>query len=328
MGPECPHADATFSVAARLFTNILQPNKRRMTLRIRILQLLLLAGLPGYLFAQNQETENGLLWSITGNTLEQPSYLYGTIHMIDTDDFFWPNGTLEAFESAEQVVFEIDMDMMNDLSAQFSMLMGVMMNDGTTLRQLLSEEDYNFVKKEFDELGLPMFIFERMKPMFLTIFAGTDFSPEQFSGGGIKSYEMEFMQMATEQEKETGGLESVEFQMSIFDSIPYKAQAEMLVESLRSTDNGEDQLREMVELYKKEDLNGLNKMINSEGETLMEYDHIILEGRNKAWIPVMEDMMKEKSTFFAVGAGHLAGESGVINLLRSRGYQLRPIKSL
>jgi uncharacterized protein YbaP (TraB family) len=218
--------------------------------------------------------------------------------------------------------------MMNDMSAQFSMLMGVMMADGTTLGELLSEEDYAFVKKEFDELGLPMFLLERMKPMFLTIFAGGDFSPEQFTGGNIKSYEMEFMAMAEEQSKETGGLESVEFQMSIFDSIPYKAQADMLVESLRSSDNGEDQLKEMVELYKKQDLNGLNDMLNSEGETLMEYDHIILEGRNRAWIPVMDEMMKEKPTFFAVGAGHLAGETGVIHLLRAEGYQLRPIKSL
>lgn len=292
------------------------------------LVLLLFTALPSLLFSQKSESENGLLWSITGNGLEQPSYLYGTIHMIDTEDFFWPSGTLEAFKACDQVIFEIDMDMMDDMSAQFSMLMGVMMSDGTTLSQLLSEEDYEFVKKEFDQLGLPMFIAERMKPMFLTVFAGGDFSPEQFAGGGIKSYEMEFMQLAAEQEKETGGLESVEFQMSIFDSIPYKAQAEMLVESLKSSDNGEDQLKEMVELYKQQDLNGLNQLLNTEGETLMEYDHIILEGRNRAWIPIMEEMMKDRPSFFAVGAGHLAGESGVIALLRQEGYQLRPITSL
>jgi uncharacterized protein YbaP (TraB family) len=297
-------------------------------MKIPAFLVILLGLIPGILFGQSDDQENGLLWSITGNGLEQPSYLYGTIHMIDSDDFFLPNGTLEAFSATERVVFEIDMDMMNDMSAQFSMLMGVMMADGTTLGELLSEEDYAFVKKEFDELGLPMFLLERMKPMFLTIFAGGDFSPEQFTGGNIKSYEMEFMAMAEEQSKETGGLESVEFQMSIFDSIPYKAQADMLVESLRSSDNGEDQLKEMVELYKKQDLNGLNDMLNSEGETLMEYDHIILEGRNRAWIPVMDEMMKEKPTFFAVGAGHLAGETGVIHLLRAEGYQLRPIKSL
>ncbi len=297
-------------------------------MKIPAFLVILLGLIPGILFGQSEDQENGLLWSITGNGLEQPSYLYGTIHMIDSDDFFWPNGTLEAFSATERVVFEIDMDMMNDMSAQFSMLMGVMMADGTTLGELLSEEDYAFITKEFDELGLPMFLLERMKPMFLTIFAGGDFSPEQFTGGNIKSYEMEFMAMAEEQSKETGGLESVEFQMSIFDSIPYKAQADMLVEGLRSSDNGEDQLKEMVELYKKQDLNGLNDMLNSEGETLMEYDHIILEGRNRAWIPVMDEMMKEKPTFFAVGAGHLAGETGVIHLLRAEGYQLRPIKSL
>lgn len=291
-----------------------------------LLPALFLLTAPAMLRAQAMEAENGLLWEITGNDLEEPSYLYGTIHMIDKDDFFWPYGTADAFGATKRVTFEIDMDVMNDMSTQFSMLMGIMMKDGVTLDQLLEPEDLAFVKKEFGNIGLPYFMLQRVKPMFLTIFAGGDFSPEQFSGGSIKSYEMEFMRLAEEQGKETGGLETVEFQMSIFDSIPYKAQAEMLVESLKATDSGEDQLKAMVELYKKEDLNGLNEMLNVEGETMMEYDHIILEGRNRAWIPVMEKMMKEKPTFFAVGAGHLAGEAGVINLLREQGYVLKPIK--
>lgn len=291
-----------------------------------LLPVLFLLTAPAMLRAQAMEAENGLLWEITGNDLEEPSYLYGTIHMIDKDDFFWPYGTADAFGATKRVTFEIDMDVMNDMSTQFSMLMGIMMKDGVTLDQLLEPEDLAFVKKEFGNIGLPYFMLQRVKPMFLTIFAGGDFSPEQFSGGSIKSYEMEFMRLAEEQGKETGGLETVEFQMSIFDSIPYKAQAEMLVESLKATDSGEDQLKAMVELYKKEDLNGLNEMLNVEGETMMEYDHIILEGRNRAWIPVMEKMMKEKPTFFAVGAGHLAGEAGVINLLREQGYVLKPIK--
>jgi uncharacterized protein YbaP (TraB family) len=270
--------------------------------------------------------ENSLLWRISKDQQADTSYLYGTIHMIDKDDFFWPYGTAEAFSATDRVTFEIDMDVMNDLGTQFSMLMGIMMKDGITLDQLLEPEDLAFVKKEFSDIGLPYFLLQRVKPMFLTIFAGGDFSPEQFSGGSIKSYEMEFMRLAEEQGKETGGLETVEFQMSIFDSIPYKAQANMLVESLKSTDSGEDQLKAMGDLYKKEDLNGLNEMLNVEGETMMEYDHIILEGRNRAWIPIMEKMMKEKPTFFAVGAGHLAGEAGVINLLREQGYALKPIK--
>ncbi|MEZ4935447.1 MAG: TraB/GumN family protein, partial [Saprospiraceae bacterium] len=182
--------------------------------------------------------ENSLLWEITGKDLTTPSWLYGTIHLIGKDDFFLTDSTKSFIERSEMVTFEINMEDMTDLSAQLGLLMQAFMEGGKTLKDLLSEEDYKLVQDHFQEIGLPLFMFERIKPMFLTVMASGDMSPTAMSSGDMLSYEMEIMELAQKTKKKMGGLESMEFQMSVFDSIPYDAQAQMLVESIKSTEAG------------------------------------------------------------------------------------------
>jgi len=266
-----------------------------------------------------------LLWEITGKDLAKPSYLYGTIHMIPKEDFFITSSTEKAFEEVEQVTFEIDMDEMNDITALFSLLGQLMMKDGKTIKDLLNEEDYTLVKNHFEALGLPFFLFDKVKPMILTTFASGDLGSDM-SSGKIVSYEMEFNKMAEKKEMETFGLETMAFQMSVFDSIPYQAQADMLVASVKAetqVDTTSNQFDEMVELYKAQDIDGMVSYMSGE-EGFDSYEDVLLTLRNKNWIPIMEGMMMKKPTFFAVGAGHLAGENGVISLLEKRGYTLTP----
>lgn len=272
--------------------------------------------------------ENALLWSISGKDLKDTSYLYGTIHMIERKDFIMANYTTKAFEKSGQVAFEIDMNRMNDFSVLFSLLGQVMMKDGMTLDKLLSKEDYQLVKNHFESMGLPMFMFRKVKPMFLSTMASGD-----MMGGGsdstasdIVSYELEFMEMAKAQEKETSGLETIEYQMSVFDSIPYTDQANMLLESIKAEKEGTDEFDEMVELYKNQDIVGMQTMFKEDEEGIGKYEDVFLKNRNQNWIPVIEKMMQQKPTFFAVGAGHLGGNIGVIALLRKAGYTLNPIR--
>lgn len=274
-------------------------------------------------------TEKTVLWEISGNDLEKPSYLFGTIHIIGKDDFILHDSTKTLFAQTDQVVFEVDIEEANGLFSQLSMMMGLVMNNGTTLKDLVSNEDYLLVKKRFDKMGLPMFIFERVKPMILSTFLSEDMSLGAMSD--MVSYEMELLALSKKQEKEMDvkGLETLQFQMSVFDSIPYKAQAEMLVEGLKmesdASAEGQDQFKVMVDLYKDEDLIGMQKMFESEEGGLGEWDDVLLKNRNENWIPIMAEMMKEMPTFFAVGAGHLGGEHGVIALLRKQGYTMTPV---
>lgn len=276
-------------------------------------------------FAPNVE-ENSLLWKISGKDLPTPSYLYGTIHIIGKDDFFLTDSTRAFIDRSEMVTFEINMEDMMNLPAQIGLMMKSFMDDGKSLRDLISEEDYTLVKEHFDKMGLPLFLFERMKPMFLTVFAGMDMSPDAMSSGEMLSYEMEIMDIAKQQKKKMGGLETAEYQMSMFDSIPYEDQAKMLVESIKSTEAGSDQLEEMIQLYKNQDINGMVTMMREDEEGVGNYEDLLLVTRNKNWIPVMGEMMAAQPTFFAVGAGHLGGEYGVVALLRKEGYTVEPIR--
>ncbi len=268
-----------------------------------------------------------LLYRISGNGLNHPSWLFGTIHIILEDDFFLTENTKKAFEQAERIVFEIDMNEMMGFGAQLALMSKAMMDDGLTLRDLLSEEEYALVKAHFEQIGLPLFLFERFKPMFLTVFAAdTKGAPPFSQPDGMVSYEIVLMEMAHKQGKEIAGLETAEFQMSLFDSIPYETQAKMLVESIRQqNDSTATDLSQLYEWYKQGDIDKLQQSIEDDEMGLANYEDLLLIQRNESWIPIMERMMHEKPSFFAVGAGHLGGPKGVINLLRQAGYRVEPV---
>jgi uncharacterized protein YbaP (TraB family) len=276
--------------------------------------------------AQKTKGDNALLWKVTGKNLKKPSYVFGTIHIIDAKDYFLPVGTLSAMESSDRICFEIDMAEMSDMSSMMGMMQKIYMEDGLSIKDLLSESDYKLVSDHFSKQGLPMFFMEKMKPMFLTVFASGDINPMSLDKGTMKSYEMEFYSLAKSMNKLTGGLETIDFQISLFDEIPYDAQAKMLVEAVKAGDsdkNGEFSM--MVESYKAQDIEKLASMISSSESSISGFEDALLFKRNSSWIPLMEAQMEKEPTFFAVGAGHLGGEKGVIRLLRKTGYKVRPV---
>ncbi|MFM9946809.1 MAG: TraB/GumN family protein [Saprospiraceae bacterium] len=278
------------------------------------------------------ETENSLLWEIKGNKLSKPSYLYGTIHLIPRADYFFSDKAKEVFKKASHVAFEIDLEETMDFAGLMPMMMKMYMNNDTTLRDLLTEEEYTGVKAHFDKIGLPLSFLERIKPMFLSMLASEDIAASMGKSPGKEesattSYEFELLAMAQEQKKDVAGLETAAYQMSVFDSIPYKVQAKMLVDAINSDDTtGNDEFDRMVEMYKNQDIQGMQSMMGDGEDGLGKYEDLLLGRRNRNWIPVMEGMMRENITFFAVGAGHLGGNQGVVNLLREQGYTLTPLR--
>lgn len=278
--------------------------------------------------------ENSLLWEITGPGLKEASYLFGTIHMIPAEDFILNEATLKAFERAETITFEIDTEEMSNPAALFSMMGKMYMANDTSLSDLLNKEEYQLVADHFDKIGMPLSFLRRIKPMFLSVLVSEDLKNFQTGQGDkIMSYELELTRMAKEAEKDIRGLETMEYQMSLFDSIPYRAQARMLIEAvkaeqaLKDGDAESDDLSfdRMVALYKNQDIIAMQEL-GDEEEGLAGYEDILLNNRNRNWIGGMTQQMKESATFFAVGAGHLAGANGVIALLRANGYQLKPLR--
>ncbi len=273
-----------------------------------------------------------LLWEISGKDLKKTSYLYGTIHLIPKKDFFMTDATKKAFDASQKVTFEINMKEMSNPMAMMSIFTKALIPNGKKLKDFLNDEDYGLVQRKFDSLGLPLKMLERVKPMFLSVMVGSDGEQIPMDGSTKESnkstsYEMEFLKMGETQKKEFGGLETVEFQMGIFDSIPYQVQADMLVKTIKSGGSGSDELTKMVEMYKNQDIEAMCQMLKSGEESeLGNYENMLLNNRNINWIPLMSKAMLEKSTFFAVGAGHLGGEKGVVNLLKKAGYTVKPLK--
>lgn len=272
-----------------------------------------------------QKLENTLLWKVEGKGLEDPSYLFGTIHIISKEDYFLPDGFLSAFDAVKKVFFEINVDDMTDMSKVMGLMDKIMMNDNKTLKDLLSTEDYNVVDENFKKIGMPLLFMERMKPMFLEVFAISDFNPGDIQNGSMKSYEFELNDLAKESNKLIGGLESIEFQLSVFDSIPYKYQAERLVSSIKLGSENSGSLDELVKIYKSMDVDAMVTMMEEEDAGIKGFEDLLLNNRNKNWIPLMEEAMNKESCFFAVGAAHLGGENGVIRLLKQKGYKVTGI---
>ena len=120
----------------------------------------------------------------------------------------------------------------------------------------------------------------------------------------------------------------MEYQMSVFDSIPLEYQAEMLLETIKSGDTEDDSFKEMVQMYVDQNIDGMITFMSEEEEGIAGFEDVLLYTRNKNWIPVMSEKMKANQYFFAVGAGHLAGKDGVIDLLRTAGYKLTPLSQV
>ncbi len=277
--------------------------------------------------AVNVDSQKSLLWRVEGEGIH-PSYVFGTIHMIDEGDYFFTKVMHHAFATSDGLALEFNLEDAMNMGAQMSMLSKAFMRNDTTLKDLLTEEEYQIVEDHFNEMGIPFFLFERVKPMFLTIFA----SEEMFSGfgsgmDGVKSYELELVEMANASKMPIEGLETMEYQLSIFDSIPYRAQADMLMASLAEDDDATDSTMDtLIHYYKMQDLQRLDELINSDGTT-SKYRDVLLDNRNRNWIPVMKKLMTQQSMFVAVGAGHLAGRFGVLQLLRDEGLQVTPVYS-
>src|SRR5699024_1888921 len=146
---------------------------------------------------QPDTLQHSLLWQIDKEGMETSSYLFGTIHIIPSDDFFWPKGALSAFDESQQVIFEIDMGIMNDMAAIMKVRDRMFMPGDTTLKMLYSEEEYQEINDYFSAQGVPLMFMERIKPLFLSAMVGVDGAGQNFmEDNTIKSYEMELQKMA------------------------------------------------------------------------------------------------------------------------------------
>lgn len=251
-----------------------------------------------------------------------PSYLFGTIHLIPKDLFIIKSKVKKAFDNSDALVMELSLDELEDPTKMFAMMGMISMKDGVTLSTLLSPEDLKLVEDYCTSKGMPFFMLNTLKPFFSAVLLS---QAQNSDSEEMMGYELEFWQMAKEENKEILSLESTEEQMSIFDKIPYKDQAEYLVESVKNQNVTMDDMDELVQVYLQENLTEMADLIYMGDPMVAKYSDLLLDQRNLNWISKIENITKDQSSFFAVGAGHLIGENGLLNLLEKQGYLIEPI---
>lgn len=271
------------------------------------------------IFNQAQPLEKALLWKISGNGLEKPSYLFGTIHA--TCDATLDAATLKALEETKQLYLEIDMD---DPMLQMQMMQGMAMKDGVTISSLVSEEEFIVIDEFLQKnIGMSAKMINTFKPFMLSSMLLPKLLDCEF-----QSVEMELMKVTKAQSEEVYGLETIGDQLQVFDKIPYKDQVEELLKTAKSDLSKEkEEMKKIMDVYKTKDIEKmLVVMDESDNKLSADNKDVLLVNRNRNWIPVIEKVIKSTPTFFGVGAAHLAGDDGVIKLLRKQGYKVEAVK--
>ncbi|MDN7123687.1 TraB/GumN family protein [Pseudidiomarina terrestris] len=260
-----------------------------------------------------------LLYKVTGNDMAEPSYLFGTIHMICAEDFKVHEQTKAAFAQADRLIMELDMA---DPGVLQSMQTKLLDPQGRKLSSHVSEAQYELLDEFLTStMGTGLTTFDGMRPFILSSMVMTS----QLGCAQQMSYEGHFTQKAMEQQKAVDGLESVDFQFGIFDQIPYQEQVQWLMESLEDKAKAKGELDKMVRLYVAEDMEGLYKMI-ADTDAYADYTALLLDDRNRTWQQQLDaDLQAPGSEFIAVGAGHLGGNAGIIQLLKDLGYAVEPV---
>ncbi|MDX2247615.1 MAG: TraB/GumN family protein [Bacteroidia bacterium] len=269
---------------------------------------------------EKQPEEMGLFWEINRADLATPSYLYGTIHIIPKDSFFILPVVAEKLPLAQRLVLEIPLDM--NMGTILSSTMQMFIPDGKTLKSLMTPEDYDFLTIFMrDSLSSPLPFYQRIKPIFISQHISSNYCYPT----DMESYELYFSALFKEQNKPVSGLETVSEQMTYLNDMTMEEQVSSLVAAIRNPREGCDLFGKMIATYRKQDLNELMKMMGASEEVGEHLDQL-LDARNKKWISQIETLVKAESVFIAVGAGHLGGNNGVVNLLRNQGYQLTPLR--
>jgi len=270
----------------------------------------------------SQEEETGLLWEIDGNGLRSPSYLFGTLHFIPKKDFFLTPQIKQKMRECKILSTETLMNhhTRNELDRNAHL------KEDLTIEDLMSSEDYAKVRNFFiANLKVSKLKFDltytQLKPMVLstTII-------RIHIGRKVKFYEDQLIRLAKKYDMETLGLETIEQEVEAMNHYPLKEQAEALVHNVENFQQHFDNYEAIIDYYKEGDLSMILNITMQPFEDNKEFHRHFIDLRNLDWLPKMERKMSLAPTFFAVGAAHLPGPTGLIKLLRTKGYTVTPVE--
>jgi len=261
------------------------------------------------------------------NGIKKPSYILGTHHGCPFTYCDSIPGLMKAFDKVDNIIGEINMIEFAEMSPERMQKMQamMMMPADTSLLSLFSTEEAAKVNEWLGKkMGASLEMLSVMKPMTIMVTVQNKEMMEVIPEIATMTTIDKYMQTLGQRKGKTiGELETADYQMELLYGNSLEEQADALLEMI---DHGDSKglLQQLTNAYKSQNLDTLWKVFQ-EQMTGYEYDAIV-KVRNLNWEKQMKELLPKQSTLFVVGAGHLPGESGMINLLREAGYKVKPVK--
>ncbi|MGF7082424.1 TraB/GumN family protein [Mucilaginibacter sp. UYCu711] len=292
---------------------------------MRKLILLILTAALG-LTTVNAQTKkyNSLLWEVTGNGLKAPSYLFGTYHFASKKLVDSLSDIKKYFNACKMVAGEAIMDS----TAMGNVFTAMTLPDDTTLDKLYTPEEYKIVSDYVTGVSpMTMEMLTHFKPAAVQLMLLGFTMPKTFSDTN-PAIDVYFQQEGKRLGDKVMGFETLKEQGDMIFGTPMNEQKKNLLESIRKKDEAKKDGEKLYALYLKQDLDGIDKMINDAlvKEKKPELSDKMLKDRNLRWIIKIPAIISEQQTFIAVGAAHLVGQYGLINQLRLKGYTVKAVK--
>ena len=299
--------------------------------KILLIAAVLIAG-----FATNTQAQ--ILYRISGKGLESPSYIVGTYHLAPASFADSIPGMKTAIDGTQQVCGELDlMDAFKPENAA-RLMKAQMLPEGVTLSSLFTAEQLerlNALLLEVMGTNLKDEAFaaqmEKMSPVALsTTLTLTAYIKQTPSFNPMELIDNYFQTLAMQSGKSIKGFETVDFQMEVLYGAPLEKQANDLICLVDHFDDANEMANLVTTAYFTQNLQQIDEVMEQESEmdcgTTEEEEETLIYNRNRNWVDMMPEMMVEKPTLFVVGAAHLCGEKGVLNLLEKAGYTIEGMK--
>ncbi|MCF8067719.1 MAG: TraB/GumN family protein [Desulfobacterales bacterium] len=282
-----------------------------------VLFVLVLSGLQaGYAAAADKH----ILWKVDSevNTV----YILGSIHLMKPENYPLSAVIEDAFNKSDTLVLEVHMDSFNSPEVQRMMLGSSFYPEGMSLHKNLKEETYDLAKAEASEMGLNIDNFDRFKPWAFAVSLLT-LKLQQMGFDQQYGIDNHFFRKAKEAGKDVIGLETAEFQVSLFADMSDEEQDRMLHQMLNDMNVLEEDMAEIVNFWEVGDAENLGTVLLESFEAFPKLLDKMIIARNNKWFGQIENYLSQDKTFIVVvGAGHLLGPEGVINLLEQKGYKI------
>ena len=268
-----------------------------------------------------------LVWKISGNGINKPSYILGTHHGCPFTYCDSIPGLMKAFDKVDNIIGEINMIEFAEMSPERMLKMQamMMMPADTSLLSLFSTEEAAKVNEWLGKkMGASLEMLSVMKPMTIMVTVQNKEMMEVIPEIATMTTIDKYMQTLGQRKGKTiGELETADYQMELLYGNSLEEQADALLEMIGRR-NSKELMHQLTDAYKSQNLDTLWEIFQ-EQMTGYEYDAIV-KVRNLNWEKQMKELLPKQSTLFVVGAGHLPGEYGMINLLREAGYKVKPVK--